>query len=740
MPRETLRLLEQDVLRLLMAGGSLAAADTDLQKRQQALTALAPKVPVLSKVAEQVSKVLSANPKQASIELLNLSSVLVQLRAAQSSTNASTDKLTKAPKVEPLDTPLTPAQIDLIWRAFKGDAKNSTAIIDEAIEQKNIRDLRLLRPWIDLLDDSDWGDQIVEDVLPVLGKAAIAPLHQAFSLPGKSGDCYRLQGLVKLEGKAVEPLVMTALEKGSAELKETAIEELGTLNPNELLLRAPSLLKEKAAGVRRATIAGIAKHPSDAALEMLIQALIDDERIVSNAAKGALPKFEHPKRNERILALLTPELLAIKVPTPAEVRKELAAKEAEKVAKAAAKKAGAKKGAKAAKAPAKKVVAKKAVKKVAAKKVAKKVAKKRAKAIQLTPVEQKEYNKRRKEYDLKYSYVEGLIELLGECQIKEATPLLMKIFQEKNHTFNETATQALLTLGDPKAMAELGKKLESIKTSNDITVPLDAVFKMPPAQTYDALKKYFEPKVVETKNGGMVALAILERFTEDPWPSMLQEEDYKNQYLAEPRWASLVSKMIDHPKLGNMAYGAFFYVSRSWAKLDAQSYYEAVKPLLTKERVEDEKYADITDEIVDQIAYAYGDEKKFFDLPEWLEFLSLVVSTKNKKLKGTINQATEELVERNDPRAIPGLLSMLAASYQPWNFFEWLQKFHDPRIAPALLKRLQGKHKLDLGDVYETVRQQQDKAVLPTLQKMLLKKKRGKEAEEIKKTIKHLES
>ena len=272
-----------------MAGSSLATSDLELQRRQQALSALASKVPILGKVAEQVGKVLAATPKQASIELLNLSSVLMQLRAAQASTNASADKLQEAPKVEPLETPIAPSQLDIIWKAFQGQGKNRSGVIEEAIEQKHIRDLRLLRPWIDLLDDSDWGDQVVEDVLPVLGKAAIAPLYQAFSLPGKAGDSYRLQGLVKLEGKAAEPLVIKALEKGSPELRETAIQELGELNPKEMLRRAPALFADRAAGVRGAAVEAVAKHPGDESLSLLLGALRDDDDSVREASKSAFP-------------------------------------------------------------------------------------------------------------------------------------------------------------------------------------------------------------------------------------------------------------------------------------------------------------------------------------------------------------------------------------------------------------------------------------------------------------------
>jgi hypothetical protein len=740
MPKETLKLLEQDVKRLLMAGGSLAAGDGDLLKRQTSLTALAPKVPVLAKVAEQVGKVLSANPKQASIELLNLSSVLMQLRAAQAAGNASDDKLKDIEKVEPMETPIAPAQIDLIWKAFQGEAKNRSTIIEDAIEKKNIRDLRLLRPWIDLLDDSQWADEVVEKVLPELGKAAIAPLHKAFTLPGKSGDCYRLQGLVKLEGKGAEPLVMKALEKGSVELKETAIEELGALNPKELLARAPGFLKEKAAGIRRATIAAVAKHPSDQALDILIEALSDGERVVNQASRQALPTFTHPKRNERILALLTPDLLEIKEPTPAEVKKELAQKEAEKLAKAAAKKAGkAAKGAKGAKA-----VAKKAVKKVAAKKVAKKpakkVAKKRARAVALTPVEQKEYQKRRDAYYEKRRYVEILLELIGECQIKEANPMLMKIFQEKTHTFKEEATQALLNLGEPKAMEEIAKRLGSVKNRNETGIPLDAIFKMPPTKTYDTLAPYLEPKQSSTKMGAILAHAIIDRFTEDPWPSMLDEDVFKAQFLAEPRWKTLLTKLLENEKLGASALVSLRYSLTSWSQITPEELFELLKPHITKEKFKDAKNHRLIDSLTDEINYAYGDDKKLFALPEWTEFLANVMETTAKTLHGARYTATDELLERNDPRAVPGLIERLTARYTPWNFFDLLRQFKDPRISPALLKRIQKKHSFDLASVYETIRQQYDKSVLPTLKKMLDKKKRGKEAEEIKKTIKHLES
>jgi HEAT repeat protein len=716
MPRETLRLLEQDLKRMLMAGSSLAASDGELRRRQQALSSLSSKVPILGKVAEQVGKVLDARPKQAAIELLNLFSVVMQLRATQTNTNAPAEKLRDAPKVEPLETPIAPAQLDLIWKAFQGQGKNRASVIEEAIEQKHIRDLRLLRPWIDLLDDSDWGDQVVEDVLPVLGKAAIAPLYQAFSLPGKAGDSRRLQGLVKLEGKAVEHLVITAIEKGSVELRETAIEALSALNPQELLARAPTLLKDRADNVRRAIIIEIAKHPSDETLALLISALRNDDGTTRWAAKNSLSTFEHPKRNATILALVTPELFSIKAPTPIEIHKEFAAKEAQKVAAAAAKKAGAK-GAKAAKAPAK----------VAVKKAAK-----------LTPAEQKEFNKREKEYNTQHSYAGDLIELIGECQIKEAAPLLLQIFQEKKHTFQEEATQALVALGDPKAMVEIAKRLDTAK-GYDISTPLDAVFKMPPAQAFDTLAKYFEPKRLAEKGGDTIAQAILERFTEDQGDTELDEDEYEKQYLAEPRWTSLFLSLFAQEKLCCSAFQAFLYSAVTWQKISPEDFHEKMKPFLTIEKIESEVGTYLTRNIAETIEYAYDEEEKLFALPAWADFLALVVNSKNKKLTGARTNATEELVERNDPRAVPGLLRMLDASNRPWNLFEMLDTFKDSRIAPALLDAIQGKHKLELTTVYEAIRQQQDKAVLPTLQKMLLKKKRGKEADEIKKTIKHLE-
>ena len=413
---------------------------------------------------------------------------------------------------------------------------------------------------------------------------------------------------------------------------------------------------------------------------------------------------------------MTPELLSIKAPTPGEVHKEFAAKEAQKVAAAAAKKAGAK-------APAKKVAAKK----VAAPKAAK-----------LTPAEQKEFNKRQKEYNATHSYVVALLELLGECQIKEATPLLMQLFQDSRHTFQEEATQTLLTLGDPRAMIEVAKRLDTAK-GDYIAAPLDAVFQMPPAQAYDTLVKYFDLKRLSEKGGDALPLAILERFSENiPWDTQLDEDDYKKQYLAEPRWSALLASLLGNAKLDYQAFQSLLYTSSTWQKCSPEDFYEKIKPCLTAERVESESTGLIT-AIVEAIEYAYDDKDTLFALTAWGDFLALVANSKNKKLNSARNTATEALVERNDPRAVPGLLHMLDANYRPWSLFEMLDSFKDPRIAPALLKKVQGKHKLDLASVYEAIRNQQDKAVLPTLQKMLLTKKRGKEADELKKTIKHLE-
>lgn len=645
-----------------------------------------------------------------------------------------------------METPIEAVKIDQIWSALQGKGKNRGEVIEEAIEHKDIRDLRLLRPWIDLVEDNSWGDQVIEDVVPVLGDAAIAPLRKGFSLPGKASDCRRLQGLVKLEGKKAEPLVLESLEKGSNELKQTAIEELGELNPKEVIARAPALMKEKAAGLRAATLTALAKNVSDEGLEYLIAAVADDDYQINSVATSSLPNFAHPKRNERLLALLTPDLIDIKEPTRESFKKELEAKEKAKAAAKAAKAAKAtKKGAKGAKG--KTTVKKAATKKVAAKKVAKKAVKKAAKKtarrrtryVVLTAAEQKQFNKIHHEYQKKHNYAERIIELWGECGIKEATPTLMKIFQEKDHHLQDKATSALLQLGDPKAMAEIAKRLENPKAYPNVDVAIDAIFTMEPAQTYDYLEHFLQPKFMDKKDSYRVVGSIFDRFSEDPWDSSLKPEVFVKHVKEEPRWEKLFYKIIDHEKYSDRAVTGLCFIA-STKDVSSFDFYNNLKSYFTPKLLEKDHVASAAGSLVEAIEYAYGDTQKLFKDPVWSDFLADVAQIKNKKRGWVIRNAVEQLVERSDARAIPGLLSMLSDKSPYYYLFEWLGRFQDPRIAPAILKRLQLKHKFDLETVYQIVRGQGDKSVIPTLQKMLQKKKRGKEADQLKQTIKHLEA
>ncbi len=351
MAQDIFQTFDLDLQRLLVAGSGSASGDDGLFRAKDGFDKLAARVPALATASAQVSKVLEAKGRAAASELLALAVINLKLRAAQAKAAAVEGELTPLPPAAPLETPTSQHDLESLHRALTsgvtlaGRKIKRVAVVRDAIERGVFRDLRLLPLWVQAMSDSTIGDLVADKVIPQLGEAAATYLEAQFNPQGKSADARRLAGLVAIRGKAALPLVERCLQppakpvetpdeaapavKGkkttaakaparkaprevSTEVRAAAVHALETVDPENAEARARALYAtEKSQEVREACIEVLGMGRSTESLELLMAAL-DDTGDVTRAAKSALKRFGHPQTTERLLALITPELMALK--------------------------------------------------------------------------------------------------------------------------------------------------------------------------------------------------------------------------------------------------------------------------------------------------------------------------------------------------------------------------------------------------------------------------------------------
>jgi hypothetical protein len=210
MPREQLRLLADDVARLLVAGSRAVVDDPALRQRGQALRALAAKVPALGAVADAIDQ--AAEPS-AFLELL----VMVrQARAGLSGAGAA--GLIESVGRAGTWTTTTPAG-ELLGLRDALRQSDWYEAVKEAAERGTLADLRLLDLLLDWLGGlPDWRRHTAaQDHLGPLAAALIPELVRRFDARGGAADVARL----------IESLNQAVAKAEQVGLTKAAVDQVG---------------------------------------------------------------------------------------------------------------------------------------------------------------------------------------------------------------------------------------------------------------------------------------------------------------------------------------------------------------------------------------------------------------------------------------------------------------------------------------------------------------------------------
>lgn len=256
--------------RLAIAGSVVATGDFRLKKLVEPLTKAGEKAPVFAKVAQAISKVVDSNEKSSAEALLELSTLVNAVLYTQGETGLTG-------QLEPIETTdLGPQTSQAGARLLKPllEALTSTGsgrleVIRDAFERGTFRDLRLVKPALQALDDSyaDISDFVGKKVLPLYGKAILPELKAKFDLKGKGGHLRRLSLMHRLDPEGTRETVKKALDEGSKEMKVVAIECLGADAEDLSFLLEQA--KAKAKDVRSAALKALAKSEEGDAIAAL---------------------------------------------------------------------------------------------------------------------------------------------------------------------------------------------------------------------------------------------------------------------------------------------------------------------------------------------------------------------------------------------------------------------------------------------------------------------------------------
>jgi HEAT repeat protein len=338
MAKDQLLALASDVDRILAAGASAAAGNDNLRKRGKTLRDLGAKVLALKPVADAIDKVLDAPAKQAGSSFLDLVGMTRQIRSSLTGPGVE-GKLEQLPPSGPWQTPMSLRDLHPLFEALTTSGSGREEKLREGLERKATRDLRLLSPMLDSLNDGygPLAELMTTDGLPSLGEAVAPEILAGLDVVhGKTPDTRRLQIACKLVPKKGAELCRQAIKEGSVAMRVKALELLPDVGAKgEAEKVGLELCDDKSAEVRAAAISALRHAISDEALDKVLAATKDKSGDVSRCSSATLTEIAHPQTTPRILGIVQELLTELEAAKPEKKKKDAKAKPAAKGKKAA---------------------------------------------------------------------------------------------------------------------------------------------------------------------------------------------------------------------------------------------------------------------------------------------------------------------------------------------------------------------------------------------------------------------
>ena len=286
-----------EVRRLAIAGSAVAPGDFRLKKLIPPLEQAGAKAPVFAKLAQAAQALVDSDEQTAAAPLLELATLVNAILYTQGETGTAGEL--KPLATTDLGTRSTQASARVLkplLEALSSTGSGRLELVNDAVERGEFRDLRLVRPALNALDDPypEIAQLIADKVLPGYGTAIVPELRTKLDIKGRGGHLHRLRLLHRLDPEAAREIVKRALDEGSKEMCVAAIECLGTTGDDLVYLLEQAKAKSKdvrAAALRALSRAGTSAREVVDAMKKAIDGP-DLELIVDRVRQTRLPEIQ----------------------------------------------------------------------------------------------------------------------------------------------------------------------------------------------------------------------------------------------------------------------------------------------------------------------------------------------------------------------------------------------------------------------------------------------------------------
>ncbi|CAG7629768.1 hypothetical protein PAESOLCIP111_03134 [Paenibacillus solanacearum] len=273
--------LQQEVRRLLIAGGGMAADDLRLSKWIPQLERLGGSAPVFHRLAEAAGSVVKSEPGGSAAKLLELNALVQSVMYTQGRTETKEERVPLEGTDARLATALPYRKLRPLIEALTQKGQGRLEQLRQAYEEALFEDFRVIPAAVAALDDSyaDIPEFLQRHVIPQYGAEAVPALRRQFRPDGGKGDTRRLELLHGLLPEPDTKLLLTAAVEGSTEVRAAATELLGDDPAQEAFVLEQADDKKKE--IRRAALYALSRLGTAAAMARLYRALTGKDRDIA---------------------------------------------------------------------------------------------------------------------------------------------------------------------------------------------------------------------------------------------------------------------------------------------------------------------------------------------------------------------------------------------------------------------------------------------------------------------------
>jgi hypothetical protein len=311
MPKKIIQDLQEDVARLIQIGSGAIATDEGLHTRRAALALLTPKVPGLIPLLSQLDKTRSAETRQATTELLQLSVMLSMVRASLLSTKANPALLAPLPVTTRLHSATTISEAMATQESIQRANVLSTSVAAGASE---LLDLRMFSTWLQTALHPERGEDYWEVLLKTFTKLDYF-FQRDLNLQGDQADALRLRLITIIQGKTSEVLLQEAYQNGSEPVQDGAFIAMTQLAPEEMEDKVLAMLQEPYASRVTLALHCLRYLPTERACDTLLPYLLleppgpDFHQNIQHTKQSQMAVYSlvnscYPKVAERLLHFL----------------------------------------------------------------------------------------------------------------------------------------------------------------------------------------------------------------------------------------------------------------------------------------------------------------------------------------------------------------------------------------------------------------------------------------------------